>query len=82
VLGVDGVPVELKVTNPTVVALGEFAPATVTGIATGVEVLIPCVESPPYVAETNAVPGGKTLVVTVAVPAASGKGPNDPRPVV
>jgi hypothetical protein len=82
VLGVDGTLVELKVTNPTFVALGEFAPATVVGIANGVEVLIACVESPPYVAETNAVPGGSTLVVAVAVPVVSGKGPNDPRTVV
>ena len=72
-----------KVTKFTVVLLGKFAPCTGPASANGgVEVLIPRVESPPYVAETNAVPGGRRFVVAVAVPEVSGNGPNDPRTVV
>lgn len=67
-----------NVTKFTVVLLAKFAPATVPANAVGVEVLIPCVESPPYVAETNVVPGGKRFVVTLFVPPERVNGPNEP----
>src|SRR6516164_5508590 len=71
-----------NVTRLSAVLLVYPAPATVEVSAVGgIEVLTTWVTSPPYVASTNAVPIGSSVVLTLAVPLDNVKGPIVPSTV-
>jgi hypothetical protein len=69
-----------NVTKLIVVLLVWFAPVTAT--VAGADVLAPNNTSPPYVATTDAVPGGNRFVLMFATPPVSVNGPIDPSIVV